>query len=53
MTQGKLVVVFVVEYVEQVSIEGMNIFNFREVLKCIDQFLRDGVLAELYFAHIE
>lgn len=53
MAQSQFIMVLVVEHVEQISIEGMDILNFREMLQSIAQFLRDGVLAELDLAHIE
>lgn len=47
MTQCQLVVVLVIEDVEEVSVEGMNIFDFGEVVKDVDEAFIDGVLAEL------
>lgn len=38
--------VLVIENVEKVSVEGVNILNFWEILKNVYQLFIDGVLAE-------
>lgn len=53
MSQSQFVMVLVVEHVEQISVERVNILDFREMLQSITQFFGDGVLAELDLAHIE
>jgi hypothetical protein len=36
MTEGEFIVVLIVEDVEEVSIEGVNVFDFREVVEYVD-----------------
>lgn len=46
MPQGEFVVVFIVEHVEQVRVEGVDVLHLREVVEDVEQTLSDRVLAE-------
>lgn len=39
--------VLIVEDVEEVSVEGVDVFDFGEVVEDVDESFVDGVLAEL------
>lgn len=53
MAKCQFVMVLVVEDIEQIGIEGVDVFYFGEMLEGVSQFFRNGVLAELYFPHVE
>ena len=53
MAQGKLVMVTIVEHVHQVSVEGVDIVELGKAIDDARKFLVDGLLHELYFAHVE
>ena len=38
MTEGQLVMVLVVEDIEEVAVEGMDVFDFGEVLEHVGDF---------------
>ena len=38
--------IFIVKNIEEVSVEGVDVFNFGEVLEDVDETFVDGVLAE-------
>lgn len=44
--QRKFVVVFIVEHVEEVRVEGVDVLHLREVVQNVQQTLSDRVLAE-------
>ena len=46
MSKSQFVVVFVVEDIEEVAVEGVDVLYFGEVVQDVGQFLVDGVLAE-------
>lgn len=46
MAECQFVVVFVVEDIEEVAVEGVDVLYFGEVVEDVGQFLVDGVLAE-------
>lgn len=47
MSQCQFVVVLIVEDVEEVAVEGVDVFDFREVVQNVEEAFVDGVLAEL------
>jgi hypothetical protein len=47
VTQGQLVMVLIIEDIEEIAVEGMDVFHLGEVIEDVGQSLRDAVLAEL------
>jgi len=45
--------VFIVKDIEKISIEGVNVLNFREIVKDVNQSLVDRVLAKFNLNGIE
>lgn len=45
--------IFIVKNIEEVSVEGVDVFNFGEVLEDVDETFVDGVLAEFDLSHVE
>jgi len=45
--------ILVVKNIEKITIEGVDIFDFGEVLKNIEKFFIESFLTELDFPHIE
>ncbi len=53
MSQGKLVVVLVVQHVEQVAIKRMNVFYLGEVLQNVSDLFIQCLLTKLYLSHVK
>lgn len=53
MTKGEFVMVLVIEYVEEITVEGMNVFDFGKVFEDVEEFLVKSFLAEFDFSHVE
>lgn len=53
MTKGEFVMVLVIEYVEEIAVEGMDVFDFGEVFEDVEEFLVKSFLAEFDFSHVE
>lgn len=47
MSEGQLVMILVVEHIEEIPVEWMDVLYFWEIIKDVNQFLIDGVLAKL------
>lgn len=45
--------VLVIEYVEEVSVEWMDVFDFGEVFEHVSDFFVQSLLTELDFPHVE
>ena len=50
MTQCEFVVIFIIENVEEVTIKGMDVLDFGEVIEDVGESLVNGVLAEFYLS---
>jgi len=53
MTESELVMIFIVQHVHQISVEGVNIVQFGETIDNRSQFLIDRFLHKLDFTHVE
>ena len=53
LSQRQFVVIFVVEDIHKISIEGMNIFQFRKVCKDLWQLVVKTLLCKSDFAHVK
>ena len=50
MTKSKFVVIFIIENVEEVTIKGMDVLDFGEVVEDVCESLVNGFLAEFYLS---